>query len=52
MNQADLDVQAVAAVRAAWDAQFEAMAAAGDDRTLDPETHALTQWDADEWEWL
>lgn len=37
-------------VRAGWGEQFEAMAAAGDDRLLDGDAGG-TGWDAEEWEW-
>lgn len=32
-----------------WEQAFRAMAAAGDDHLLDPET--ATQWEAAEWRW-
>jgi hypothetical protein len=35
-------------VRSGWDRAFAAMAAAGDDRLLDPAT--ATDWDRTEWE--
>jgi antitoxin MazE len=37
--------------RQGWDAQFEAMSQAGDDRLLDDEPVALTTWEAAEWDW-
>jgi antitoxin MazE len=35
--------------REGWAEQFKAMAEAGEDKLLDPET--LTEWDKTEWEW-
>jgi len=46
-----LIIRPVRHARAGWDEQFAAMAAAGDDRLLDPESSGLTRWDAEEWEW-
>lgn len=37
--------------RQGWEAQFDAMAAAGDPRLLDAEPLVLTTWEAREWEW-
>jgi len=37
--------------RSGWDEQFRSMAASGDDRLLDDEPHAPTEWEAQEWEW-
>lgn len=37
--------------RADWDAQFQAMAAAGDDRLLDSDELVASEWDETEWEW-
>jgi antitoxin MazE len=34
-----------------WEEQFEAMAAAGDDRLLEEEPLTLTDWEEGEWEW-
>jgi antitoxin MazE len=36
--------------RYGWDAQFQAMAAQGDDRLLD-EPLPATRWETEEWEW-
>ena len=44
-----LILRPVAGPRAGWDEAFRRMAAAGDDKLLDPET--LTMWDETEWEW-
>lgn len=46
-----LIVRPVRHTRAGWDERFSAMAAAGDDRLLDPESISLTSWDTAEWEW-
>lgn len=37
--------------RRGWEAQFQAMADAGDDRLLDAESLPPTEWDAHEWQW-
>ena len=37
--------------RADWDAQFQAMAPAGDDRLLDADELIASEWDETEWEW-
>ena len=37
--------------RHGWDAQFQTMAEARDDRMLDGETQSLTEWEVSEWEW-
>lgn len=37
--------------RANWDAQFQEMAAHGDDALLDAETTGTSKWDDEEWEW-
>ncbi|MGO8670768.1 MAG: AbrB/MazE/SpoVT family DNA-binding domain-containing protein [Capsulimonadaceae bacterium] len=37
--------------RNGWDEQFQAMARVGDDRLMDGETMAATEWEAGEWEW-
>ncbi len=37
--------------REGWEAQFIAMAQAGDDKLLDAEPLTLTEWEANEWEW-
>lgn len=37
--------------RQGWDAQFRAMAEAGDDRLPDEEMLCLTAWEVSEWEW-
>jgi antitoxin MazE len=37
--------------RVGWDAQFQAMAEAGDDHLLDAESLDLTAWEESEWEW-
>ena len=37
--------------RDGWSKQFEAMAEAGDDRLLDADAPALSEWDHEEWEW-
>jgi antitoxin MazE len=37
--------------RQGWDAQFEAMAQAGDDRLAHGDRLTLTEWEAEEWDW-
>jgi len=34
-----------------WEAQFQAMAAKGDDTLLDGKVPSLTSWDEEDWEW-
>lgn len=51
VEQDQLIIRPMRHARAGWDEQFRAMAAAGDDRLLDPESFSLTRWDAEEWEW-
>lgn len=51
VEEDQLIIRPVRHARAGWDEQFAAMAAAGDDRLLDPESSSLTRWDAEEWEW-
>lgn len=46
-----LIVRAARPKRQGWDAQFQAMAQAGDDVLLDGEPLALTAWENDEWTW-
>lgn len=45
----EIVIRSVRGTRAGWDAEFQAMAAAGEDCLLDPETP--TAWDREEWEW-
>jgi antitoxin MazE len=47
----ELVVRAVGHPRAGWEEAAAAMAAAGDDALLDPEVHAPTRWEREEWEW-
>ena len=47
----ELVLRPVRPVRHRWDDQFKAMAAQGDDRLLDGDTVALSQWDEEEWSW-
>lgn len=37
--------------RQQWEAYFQAMAEAGEDRMLDDEPLTLTEWEESEWEW-
>jgi len=46
-----LVIRPVRRPRHSWEEQFKAMAERGDDRLLLEEAPALTQWDAEEWEW-
>ncbi len=47
-----LIVRPARAARQGWEAQFAAMAQAGEDRLLDDgESLTLTAWEASEWEW-
>ena len=46
-----LIIRATQSPRQGWEAQFQAMAEAGDDRLLDEEPLVLTEWEAQEWEW-
>ncbi len=39
------------AARRGWEAQFQTMAANGDDALLDGEVPNLTSWDEEDWEW-
>jgi antitoxin MazE len=49
LDDSQLIVRPLNAPRQGWEEAFSRMAAAGDDRLLDPET--LTTWDETEWEW-
>lgn len=51
VEQDQLIIRPIRHARAGWEEHFQAMAAAGDDRLLDAESHSLTQWDEVEWEW-
>jgi antitoxin MazE len=47
-----LEIRPARRAREGWDAQFEAMAAHGDDQFLDAEAAlSETSWDSQEWEW-
>jgi antitoxin MazE len=46
-----LVIRPAQSARQGWDAQFQAMAQAGDDRLLDEEPATSTAWEAEEWEW-
>ncbi len=46
-----LIIRAAKSPRQGWDAQFQDMARAGDDRLLDGEKISLTAWEFGEWEW-
>lgn len=43
-------IRAVSQPRSGWDQQFEAMAAHGDDRLVDPDL-TVSSWDEEEWTW-
>ena len=45
-----LVVRPVHAARQGWEAQFQQMAAAGDDQLLDDD-FPLTEWETNEWDW-
>ena len=47
----ELIIRPARSPRQGWDAQFQAMAEAGDDRLLDGEPLSLTEWEASEWRW-
>jgi antitoxin MazE len=46
-----LVIRPAAHSRAGWDEAFRQMAELGDDRLLDPDVPAGTEWDQAEWEW-
>ncbi len=46
-----LVIRPAQSARQGWNAQFQAMAEAGDDRLLDAEPLVLTAWESEEWEW-
>lgn len=46
----ELIIRAIHHPRHDWEQAFAQMAAAGDDRLLDPELESTT-WDHEEWEW-
>lgn len=46
-----LVIRPVTHPRAEWDAMFRKMAARGDDRLLDADAPATTEWDETEWQW-
>jgi antitoxin MazE len=46
-----LIVRRLPQVRVGWEAQFIAMAAAGDDQLLDDVQVGVSSWDAEEWTW-
>ena len=45
-----LVVRPVRTARQGWEAQFQQMAAAGDDHLLDGD-FPLTEWETNEWDW-
>ena len=45
-----LVIRPAQSARQGWDAQFQAMAEAGDDRLLDGVPLSLTAWEESEWE--
>ena len=47
----ELVIKAACAPRENWENAFKAMAAKGDDKLLDSETIATSEWDEEEWEW-
>ncbi len=49
LGERELIVRPLTEPRSGWDEAFRRMAAAGDDRLLDPEIP--TSWDETEWEW-
>lgn len=46
-----LIVRPVSYPRQGWEAQFETMAASGDDALLDADMPSPARWDDEEWEW-
>src|SRR5256885_479300 len=50
VQSGQLVIRPVRSARQGWDAQFQAMAQAGDDRLLDGEPPTLTTWEADAWD--
>ncbi len=44
-------IRSVRPPRHGWEEQFRAMAEHGDDRLLDADVPAQTEWDDREWEW-
>ncbi len=46
-----LVIRSIQARRAGWEASFQAMAQADDDRLLDEDGLSLTEWESSEWEW-
>lgn len=50
-QRGQLIIRPVALARQGWDEAFQAMAEQSDDRLLDPDPLALTEWETSEWEW-
>jgi len=44
-------IRSVSRPRKDWGEKFRLMAASGDDRMIDEDLSAQTEWDKDEWEW-
>jgi antitoxin MazE len=51
VQENQLVIRSLLALRHNWDEQFQAMAASGDDQLLDEVVPTLTTWDEEEWEW-
>lgn len=51
VHDGQISIRPARHVRAGWEEQFAAMAAAGDDRLLDGAQSTVTSWDQEEWEW-
>ncbi len=51
VQENQLVIRSLLALRHNWDEQFQAMAASGDDQLLDEVVPNLTTWDEEEWEW-
>lgn len=44
-------IRPVSRARSGWEEKFQLMAETGDDRMVDEDPGAQTNWDLDEWEW-
>ena len=50
VEQNQIIIRPISAIREGWDEQFKLMAQMGDDNLLDDE-NLVSSWDDEEWEW-
>jgi antitoxin MazE len=51
VHDSQIVIRPAARPRQGWDEAFRAMAEQGDDRLLDDDVSAQTEWDTTEWQW-